>query len=141
MMDELRGCQKCGYETNEAAKRCPKCGGQMFSAKHVRRLGWVALAIGLLLVGLMGTITFKTAPLLLNPGLSTSGAQSEVTREQVALILGLFGSVIVFGLISMVSGLWQIRTGRRNRWLIYITIAIFAVVALLALSVLMAIDR
>ncbi len=49
--------------------------------------------------------------------------------EQAQLILGLFGMVIVFGLGSIVSGLYQIVTGRRNKWL-FILMVVFVVLIL-----------
>jgi hypothetical protein len=35
--------------------------------------------------------------------------------------------VIVFGLGSILSGLWQIKTGRRNKWLFVIMLVLFVV--------------
>jgi hypothetical protein len=139
MIDDLRICYKCYYETNEALKKCPKCGLGLFSTKQVRRLGWVILALGMFLVGLMGTITFYVTPALLYAGSPTGGMQVTATTEQAALILALFGSVIAAGLISMVTGLWQIKTGRRNKWLVYSGIALIALVVIAAVLALKAI--
>ena len=114
-MEQLRTCYRCSYETNEAVKQCPKCGQRLRTAREVRVLGWLQLLIGLFLVGLMGTITFNLAPTLL--GAPGDGARFTGTPEQGFLILGLFALIIVFGLTSMASGLWQIKTGRRNKWI------------------------
>jgi hypothetical protein len=88
------------------------------------------LLIGLFLVGLMGTITFNTAPGLLQPGVPQGGERFTGTVEQGRFILGLFGLVIVFGLTSVVSGVWQIVTGRRNKWIRYFSFGLISVLVL-----------
>ncbi|HEX8131748.1 MAG TPA: hypothetical protein VF527_21815 [Pyrinomonadaceae bacterium] len=127
-MEESSSCYSCGHVTNEVTAQCPKCGRRLRTAKQVRRLGWVQLLIGLFLVGLMGTITYNLAPLMF-PAVESRGAGARFTGtpEQAFLILALFGLVIVFGLGSILSGLWQIKTGRRNKWLFVIMIVLFVV--------------
>lgn len=128
VMEESSSCFSCGYVTDEAAdKKCPKCGRRLRSAKQVRRLGWMQVAIGVFLVGLMGTITYNVAPLLLQAGESAGGARFTGTTQQAQLILALFGMVLVFGFGSILSGIWQIKTGRRNKWLFIIMVALFLV--------------
>ena len=126
---ESSSCYSCGHVTNEIVSQCPKCGRRLRTAKQVRRLGWLQLAIGVFLVGLMGTITYKLAPLMFQAGESagTGGAGFTGTPQQAQLILGLFGMVIVFGLGSILSGLWQIKTGRRNKWLFIFMLVLFVV--------------
>jgi hypothetical protein len=136
MIDELRICYKCRYETYEVLRKCPKCGLGLFSTKQVRRLGWLMLPIGLLLIGMMGTITFYVTPALFHVGAPTGGKQVTATAEQSALILGLFGSVIAVGLICVANGLWQIKTGRRNKWLVYFSIGLIALVVIMVLATL-----
>ena len=129
-MEESSSCYSCGHVTNEAVTQCPKCGRRLRTARQVRRLGWMQLAIGMFLVGLMGTITYNVAPLLLPFTVAAApagGARFTGTPEQAQMILGLFGMVIVFGLGSIVSGLWQIKTGRRNKWLFIIMVVLFVV--------------
>ena len=127
MIDELRKCFKCGYETVEVLRVCPKCGRRLLSVKQVRRLGWVQLILGLFLAGAMGAITFYLAPSLLHAGAPGGGEWFTGTAEQGLSTVGLFGLVIVFGLASMLSGLWQIRTGRRNKWILHLILALTAV--------------
>lgn len=126
MLDDLRKCYKCGYETIERVPQCPQCGRRLLSTKQIRRLGWGQLLAGLFLLGLMGTITYSLAPSLLQPGQLTGGERFTGTPEQGLLILGLFGLVLTFGLTSLVSGLWQITTGRRNKWILYFSFVLFA---------------
>lgn len=129
-MQEASSCYSCGHVTYETGNKCPKCGRRLRTAKQVRLLGWLQLAIGVFLVGLMGTITYYVAPLMLRAGETTGtsrGANFTGTPGQAQMILALFGMVIVFGLGSMLSGLWQIKTGRRNKWLFIVMLVLFVV--------------
>ena len=139
-MEESRSCYRCGHVTNQAADRCERCGGQLRTTKQVRRLGWVQLVIGLFLVGLMGTITYNLAPLMLQAGEPAGGARFTGTAEQARLILGLFGLIIAFGLASVVSGLWQIKTGRRNKLIFILMLGLFVLVIVAAWVVRAALD-
>ena len=126
-MEEASSCYSCGHVTHEAGDKCPKCGKRLRTARQVRRLGWLQLGIGVFIVGLMGTITYNLAPLMLGAGDSRAGANFTGTPEQAQMILGLFAMVIVFGLGSILSGLWQIKTGRRNKWLFIVMVVLFVV--------------
>jgi MFS family permease len=129
ILEQSSSCYSCGHVTTEVVTGCPKCGRRLRTAAQVRRLGWLQLAIGVFLVGLMGTITYNLAPSLLPLAGFTreGGARFTGTPEQAQLILGLFGLVIAFGLGSILSGLWQIKTGRRNKWLFIIMVVLFIV--------------
>ncbi|HEV2799618.1 MAG TPA: hypothetical protein VGW12_03930 [Pyrinomonadaceae bacterium] len=130
-MEEFSSCYSCGHVTTEVATKCQKCGRRLRTARQVRRLGWLQLLIGVFLVGMMGTITYNVAPLMFPvTDVPTSGARFTGTREQAQMILGLFLMVIVFGLGSILSGVWQIKTGRRNKWLFIIMIVLFVVLIL-----------
>ena len=98
----------------------------------MRLLGVLQLLVGLFLVGLMGTITYRLAPALAGAARADGGTGFKGTREQALLIFGLFGLVITFGLGSVASGLWQLVTGRRSRWLFVAMLALFVVVMLYA---------
>jgi hypothetical protein len=132
-MSEMQTCYslRCGYVTETEGTVCPKCGGRLRTARSVRLLGWIQLLIGLFLVGLMGTITFNLAPAMLRPGEIDHGSKFTGSPEQAQLILGVFGLVIIFGLGAMVSGFWQIWTGRRNKW---IAIAMLGLIVLFVIA-------
>jgi MFS family permease len=135
-MTQSRTCYslKCGYVTEEEVDNCPKCGGRMRSSRQVRVLGALQLIIGLFLIGLMGTITASVAPMLMHPGRSETGAGFTGTPEQGQLILGLFGLLLVFGFGATLSGLWQVITGRRNRWVVILMLVLFVILVLVGFA-------
>ncbi len=112
----------------------------MRRAQGVRRRGWVLISLGLLLVGMMGTITFLVAPTMLS-GDASAGARFTGTPEQAILILGLFGIVIVFGLTCIASGLWQIVTGRRNIWIVVLILGLTFLLIVAGAAVFRGLDR
>src|SRR5205085_3306147 len=130
-MDEVRSCYKCFYETSDAVEKCPQCGGRMRTARQVRRLGWVQVLLGLIIVGMMGTITAFVAPLMLQAGEPTAtGSRFTGTPEQALMILGFFGILILFGLVAMLNGIWQIKYGRRNKWLLIVVLVLAGLLVL-----------
>jgi len=125
MTTDLRTCQGCGYQTTDDITQCPHCKRRLMSARQIRRLGWVLLVIGLFLLGLMGTITLYLAPSLLQPERQVlGGSRFTGTAQQGISALMLFGAVMLFGLTACINGLWQIKTGQRNRWLLYAVAAV-----------------
>ena len=135
-MNEVRSCYKCFYETTEAFAKCPQCGGPMRTARQVRRLGWVQLVLGLFITGMMLAITAFVAPLMLNAGApSATGSRFTGTPEQALLIFGLFGVLILFGLVAMLNGIWQIKFGRRNKWLFIVVLVLTGLLVFLGVVV------
>src|SRR5262245_56675742 len=115
-MKDQNACVKCGYAVTDKSTKCQQCGGWIRKAKRIARLGGVLIVLGLLLVGMMGTITIMLAPMMLSPGRQTEGSTFTGTPEQGIMILSLFGVVIVFGLVAILSGIFQMMTGRRSIW-------------------------
>lgn len=114
----------CGNVSSEVFERCPKCGGRMRPATQVRRLGWLLLVIGALLVIGVAAITFQLAPLMLHPVVpGADGSHFRGTAAQGGSVLGLFGLLILFGLLTVANGAWQIAKGQRSRWLVIAMLA------------------
>jgi len=116
----------CGHVEPGTVARCPRCGSKTRTSKSIRILGGILLAIGIFLVGLMGAVTINMAPTMLSPGETIDGSTFTGTAEEAKLFLGLFGLVIVFGIAAIVNGLWQLISGRRNRVVLFITLALAA---------------
>jgi hypothetical protein len=108
---------KCPNATAEYFVDCQNCGRRLRTRLQVRRNGWVLGLMGLLLIGLMGVITYNTAPMLLNPGVYMDGSKFAGTESQGKQILTLFATVILFGVTSLLAGVLQIITCRPSRWL------------------------
>lgn len=107
---------RCGVVTPGLVATCPTCGARAVSSRRIRILGGVLIGLGLLLVGLMGAITYSLYPTLTRPGVDISGAGRWTgTAEQAAMVLNLFWIIIGFGALCIVGGVLQIVTGRRNR--------------------------
>ena len=123
--EDLSKCMSCGYETHKFLSSCPQCGKGMLSKRWSRRFGWVLFLCGLFLAGLMGTIIYFTAPTMLRPGIDINGTRFSGTAEQGKFFLGIFGVVAAFGVTSMLYGLYQIKTGRRDKRVIYLLVGIF----------------
>ncbi len=123
MKDQL-SCSKCDFRPPDKATKCPQCGGWIRRAQRIRRLGIVAVVMGIFLVGMMAVITAVVAPIMLSVGSGTNGAKFEGTPEQGLLIMGLFGVIFVFGLVAIASGIFQIVTGRRSIVIVVIVIAL-----------------
>jgi hypothetical protein len=111
----------------------------MRKAQGIRHRGWVLVFLGLLLVAMMGTITLMVAPTILSAG--SAGARFTGTPEQAMLILGLFGIIIVFGFTCIVSGIWQIATGRRSIWVVILILGLTFLLIVVGAAVRKGLDR
>jgi len=130
-MNGENNCSNCTYRAADNATRCPQCGNWMRKAQRIRRRGWVLIFLGLLLVVMMVTITAFVAPIMLSAGGPDNTTHFTGTSQQAMLILGLFGLIMVFGVVCIANGIWQIATGRRNIW---IMVVVFALAFLLILA-------
>ncbi|PYS87946.1 MAG: hypothetical protein DMF64_21785 [Acidobacteria bacterium] len=80
--------------------------------------------LGVFLVAFMGTITVYITRIIAQT--DEPGAATRFTGgpEMLLFMYGLFGFVILFGLIAMAGGIWQIKYGKRNRKLAYIILGL-----------------
>lgn len=88
----------------------------MVSSRQIRVLGGVLLFLGLFLVGAGAGLAIWLGPFLLNPGVSTNGTRFTGTPEQAKLICAVFGVIAALGMGAGFGGIWQLTTGRRNKW-------------------------
>ena len=116
----------CGAWADGAVAVCPRCGGPMRLNKGSTARGWILLFLGLVLMGMMGTITAATAPTMLNPGVEIEGGSFTGTAEQGRIFLGLFLLVFVFGMMSTLYGIFQIVTRRESKAFIIVTLVLAA---------------
>ena len=65
----------------------------------------------------------------MNPGREMAGGTTFTgSAGDAEMILWLFGLVLLFGLVALLTGLWQVATGRRNRWVAIIAVALGAAI-------------
>jgi hypothetical protein len=108
-----------------------------------RRVGGIfQTAIGVFLLALMGTITWRMTPMLLTaPEVLADGSHFNASRGAARLVLTLFASVMLFGCLATTIGIRQAVTGTRPRRLIYVLWAAGALILVLALLMTLALKR
>lgn len=132
--EDVSTCYLCGHATHQFLSHCPRCGATMQSKRWSRRFGGILFACGLFITGLIGAVIFYTLPLMLQPGASVGGTRFSGTASQTVFVLGIFGIVLVFGVSAMLYGLWQMKTGRRSKKVIYFIIGLASLLLLAGLA-------
>ena len=122
----------CGITIEGDAKKCPKCGWAMRGTRNIRARGWLLLGCGLFLILFMGWISWSLLPSLLRPGVEYENGSFTGTKEQAQIILGLFGMVILFGVVGTANAVYMITTGRQSR--VFVIVTLLLAVALLAVA-------
>jgi hypothetical protein len=96
--------------------RCPKCNRRLQNSQQLRVRGIALVVLGLCLSLGMAYLIWVMAITMRHkvggPASSFTG-----TPRDAALIFGILGAVLVFGITSLSTGLWQIAFGRPNRLL------------------------
>jgi len=111
-----RKCFSCGFETTDAISRCPKCNRRLQTTQQLRARGVALAVIGAGLSGGMAYLILVIGNIMRHkPGEQASSFTG--TPQQATLIFGVLGAVLVFGIASLITGLWQIIFGRPNRLL------------------------
>ncbi len=130
---EMHVCYKCDFETRrEGVTDCPRCGHKLMTAGRVKALGWVLLVLGLFLVAFMGAITLVVTGIIMRTGQPGSTSSFNGGPKELALIYGIFGLVIAFGLTCTVAGISQARSGRRSKKLVKVMLGIVFVLMAVA---------
>lgn len=109
----------CGAVITGDHSFCPTCGGRMKSERTVRTLGWVMVALGVFLVGLLGFIITAISPALTaamsGAGQAADGSHFNASAGAASSVLWLLWIIFGFGVIDIVNGLYQGISGRRSR--------------------------
>jgi magnesium-transporting ATPase (P-type) len=124
---QYRLCFKCKWEGETAEKLCPRCRKATQTRRFIRATGAALVALGGFLIVVMGAITIVVVGLFQQsgrPGAPSMGARFTGTKDQMLMILGIFGFVLLFGFVSVIAGLWQLIFGRRNMILVYFILAL-----------------
>lgn len=111
------------------------------TASNVRTRGTILVIVGLFLVAFIGAIAAFIAVLLFGSANQTADSTRRLNEALPALfvVYGLFAILILFGLNSLVSGIWMLATGRRNRVMLWIMWGLLGILAIAAFLVRIAI--
>jgi hypothetical protein len=130
--EDLNTCIACGHQTYRYVSRCPQCGGSMQTRRWSRRLGWVLIGCGVILTAMMGTLIWYTAPMLLQPGKSFDGTRFDGGPGMALVVLAIFGAVLAFGVTALGYGVFEVRTGRRDKRVIYAMLGLWTLLLMVA---------
>lgn len=111
-----RKCFSCGFESTAPVKRCPKCNRGLRTRQQIRATGIVLLVLGTGLSGGMAYLIWVIANIMRHKSNGSTSSFTGTPRD-AAYIFGILGMVLVFGITSLSTGLWQIIIGRPNRLL------------------------
>ena len=79
----------------------------------IRIAGVVSMALGMILIGIIGTVAYYTVPLMLADGETIDGSRFTGGPGARLLIFAIYGAVAAVGFTSMLSGAMHITTGKR----------------------------
>ena len=124
---QYRFCFKCKWEGQSAEKLCPRCRRATQTSGFIRGTGVVLIALGGFLIALMSVITIAVVGIIAQSGKPGSSSRFTGTKDQMILMFAIFGFVILFGVVSLIAGFWQLIFGRRNMILVYFILFLGAV--------------
>lgn len=101
----------------------------------IRKLGWVLVIIGALLSAGMAIAFVSLTPTFLNPGKLIDGTKFTGTAQQGRLALTLFGVILAFGVMSVITGAFQIKSGKHNNFLRFTMLGLFVLIGLVVWQV------
>jgi magnesium-transporting ATPase (P-type) len=111
---------------------CPKCGGPMRIVGESPLRGITLIICGIILVGMMGTITYNMYPSLTHAGETIDGTSFSGNADQARLILILFAAVIAFGLVALANGIFMLVTKRQSKAFVIVSLALAAALIIFA---------
>ena len=97
------------------------------NARKIRILGTIVLVIGALLAVGMVVLLVNMVPTLLHPGVEIDGTRFTGSLEQGRMVVALLAWIGLLGATFVGIGAHQLRTGRRDAWLLYIAGAMIAI--------------
>jgi hypothetical protein len=120
-------CFKCSFRGRVDRTACPRCGKRLYTESNIRMRGVLLIAIGIFLALFMGAIAVGVFLLLASVRDKDSVRRINDSLPMLIGVFGIFAAVIAYGVNSVVMGLWQAITGRRNKALIWLMWAMLSV--------------
>lgn len=138
---QYRFCFKCKWEGETAETLCPRCHKRTKTREFIRGTGAALVALGGFLLAIMLPITVFFIGLAQQGAKPGNGPRFTGTKAQMMMTFGVFAAVLLFGLASLVAGLWQVIFGRRNMVLVYFILGLGVVLFVGGQAVLIFFDR
>lgn len=135
-----KNCFKCYFEGDTPEAWCPRCGGKLRSSTNLRVRGGILIFVGAFLILLMGVITAFVVYLVWGGTDPKAAAKLRAEEFKLLLAFGMFGLVMLFGLVSFITGLFQIIFGRRSRILVWSMMALVFILVIGAVFVTVALQ-
>ena len=121
IMEEFTNCPKCDHQTTDlSVSFCAVCGGKMLSSRKIRKMGWMAVVTGGLLVAMMVGIVLWVR---------FSDATWEGTAEMARYAITVGILIVALGTVGITGGVWMIKHGKRNKVLTYTMMALACMLA------------
>jgi hypothetical protein len=111
----LKNCFVCDYNVVTKATVCPQCDARLRSSTAIRIRGGGMALMGLTLMGLIAWVANE-----IDGSTRIPTAQSGSLDAMIYIILA---GVFVLGGLGVLTGGWLLATGRRNKKLLWLTVA------------------
>jgi len=116
----------CGFQTHEPLSKCPKCRRPIWTTNEFRLISSLIVLCGFFFLGVgggLGYIAYRNYA----PG----GRLPEGYELGVVVLTAIAGFLLLFGLVVIAAGAWQVLFGRANRRLIFILLMFLLVMLLI----------
>ncbi|HEX8738012.1 MAG TPA: hypothetical protein VF721_21950 [Pyrinomonadaceae bacterium] len=118
-----RFCYKCHRPAGDFDKRCQRCGGVVRTKATIRILGGVLVFLG----GFISVLMAFVGLFMYGALMQTNGSRFNGSEKELLFAVGIIGLTFVVGISFALAGLWQIIFGRRNTFIVWISIGLVIV--------------
>ncbi len=124
---------KCATLIEGKVDACPKCGSTMKIVGESPWRGIVLVVCGLVMIIMIGVITWNLYPSLTNPGVRMpDGGRWTGDAESARMVLLLFYALIAFGVVALANGIYMLVTRQQTRTFMFVSLGLAAAVLLIA---------
>jgi hypothetical protein len=118
-----RFCYKCHYPAGAFDKKCSRCGGVVRTKATIRILGGVLIFLG----GFISTMMAFVGMFIYGALTQTGGSRFNGSESELMFAVGIIGLTFVVGVSFALAGLWQIIFGRRNTFIVWVSVGLVIV--------------
>ncbi|HEX8368051.1 MAG TPA: hypothetical protein VF604_05885 [Pyrinomonadaceae bacterium] len=118
-----RFCYKCHSPAGNFDKKCQRCGGVVRTKATIRILGGVMIFLG----GFISAMMAFVGMFMYGALTQTGGSRFNGSGNELMFAVGIVGLTFIVGISFALAGLWQIIFGRRNTFIVWISIGLVIV--------------